>query len=109
MCRAIRVLHNFEPKTTQDEIQAAALQYVRKVSGMTKPPKVDEQSFQEAVDTIAHATMHLLGVLHSHGEPRTREGEREKGQKRWAAREEQMKKKYGGAAKPRARARAAKR
>ena len=90
MCRAIRVLHNFEPKTTRDEIHAAAQQYVRKVSGMTKPSKDDEEAFNEAIEAVAHTTMHLLGVLHVHGEPRTRDGEREKGRKRWMAREAQM-------------------
>ena len=93
MCRNIRVLHNFEPKTTEDEIRAAALQYVRKVSGMPKPPAADVPAFDEAVEAVAHATMHLLGVLHSHGQVRTREGEREKGKKRWAAREAAMAKK----------------
>ena len=92
MCRAIRVLHNFEPKTTEDEIRAAALQYVRKVSGMTKPSKADAEAFEAAVDAVAHTTMHLLGVLHSHGTPRTREGEREKAKKRWAAREASLQK-----------------
>ena len=92
MCRAIRVLHNFEPETTQDEIRAAALQYVRKVTGMNKPTKADEKAFAEAVEAVAHTTMHLLGVLHTHGEPRTREGEKEKAKKRWAAREARIKK-----------------
>ena len=91
MCRAIRVLHNFEPSTTKDEIHAAALQYVRKVTGMNKPTKADEVSFNEAVEAVAHTTMHLLGVLHSHGEPRTREGEKEKARKRWQAREKAIK------------------
>ncbi|HVO30578.1 MAG TPA: DUF2277 domain-containing protein [bacterium] len=86
MCRAIRVLHNFEPKTTEAEIRAAALQYVRKVSGMNKPSAADAEPFEQAVEAVAHATMHLLGVLHTHGEPRTREGEKEKARKRWAAR-----------------------
>ena len=91
MCRNIRVLHNFDPKTTEDEIKAAALQYVRKVSGLPKPPAADVEAFDAAVEAVAHATMHLLGVLHSHGKVRTRDGEREKGKKRWAVREAKMK------------------
>lgn len=86
------MLHNFEPKTTEDEIRAAALQYVRKVSGLQKPPAADVEAFEAAVEAVAHATMHLLGVLHTHGQVRTREGEREKGRKRWAAREAALKK-----------------
>ena len=63
MCRNIRVLYNFEPETTDDEIQAAALQYVRKVSGMTKPSLANEAAFDRAVHEIAHVTQHLLADL----------------------------------------------
>jgi hypothetical protein len=56
MCRNIRVLYNFEPATTDDEVQAAALQYVRKVSGMNKPSKANEAAFNRAVHEIAHVT-----------------------------------------------------
>ena len=60
MCRNIKTLHNFEPAATDDEIRAAALQYVRKVSGATKPSKANEEVFARAVDEIAHITAHLL-------------------------------------------------
>ena len=63
MCRNIRVLHNFEPAATDDEVRAAALQYVRKVSGMPKPSKANEAAFARAVDDIAHLTQHLLDDL----------------------------------------------
>ena len=63
MCRNIRTLHNFEPAATSDEIRAAALQYVRKVSGSTKPSKANAEVFDRAVDEIAHITAHLLDDL----------------------------------------------
>jgi hypothetical protein len=75
MCRNIRVLHNFQPETTSDEVKAAALQYVRKVSGMNKPSKVNEEAFQRAVDDVAHATQHLLADLVTNAPPKDREAE----------------------------------
>ncbi|HEU0334936.1 MAG TPA: DUF2277 domain-containing protein [Gaiellaceae bacterium] len=63
MCRNIRTLHNFEPPATPEEIQAAALQYVRKVSGSTKPSKANEAAFARAVGEVAAATERLLGEL----------------------------------------------
>ena len=87
MCRNIRVLHHFDPPTTKDEMRAAALQYVRKVSGTTKPPVADEATFARAVDEVAKATEKLLAALHSKGPARTREGEREKARARWQRRE----------------------
>ena len=60
MCRNIRTLHNFEPPATTDEVYAAALQYVRKVSGMQKPSQANEAVFARAVDAVAHTTEHLL-------------------------------------------------
>jgi len=90
MCRSIRVLHGFEPPTTMDEIHAAALQYVRKVSGHTKPTHVDQEAFDHAVEEVAHATAHLLGVLHPTKHVRTREGEKEKARERWRKREARM-------------------
>ena len=87
MCRNIRVLHHFEPPTTKDEMRAAALQYVRKVSGTTKPPAADEASFERAVDEVTRATEKLLTVLHARGPARTREGEKEKARARWKKRE----------------------
>jgi len=90
MCRNIRVLHNFKPPTSKDEMAAAALQYVRKVSGLSKVPLEDAEVFEEAVKEVTAATQRLLKKLHPHGEPRTREGEKEKARKRWKAREEQL-------------------
>ena len=75
MCRNIKTLHNFEPPATDDEIRAAALQYVRKVSGSTKPSKVNEAVFARAVDEIAHVTQHLLADLVTAASPRDREVE----------------------------------
>ena len=87
MCRSIRVLHNFEPPTTRDEVQAAALQYVRKVSGVARPSQADEAVFEAAVRAVTAATETLLHSLHAHGKVRTREGEREKARSRWKQRE----------------------
>ncbi len=91
MCRNIRVLSNFEPPTTEEEIHDAALQYVRKVSGLQKPKLVEEQAFAAAVSDIAASTRRLLKALHPAGPKRTREGEREKARARWAAREARQK------------------
>ena len=87
MCRNIRTLHHFEPQTTPDEIRAAAVQYVRKVSGMTRPIKGGEATFEAAVDAIAQATTSLLDLLPARGEPRTRDGEQAKAKQRWERRE----------------------
>jgi hypothetical protein len=78
MCRNIRVLHNFDPPVTADEIHDAALQYVRKVSGMQKPSRANEEAFARAVDEIAHSTVHLLEALVTTAPPRDREVEAEK-------------------------------
>jgi hypothetical protein len=78
MCRNIRTLHNFEPAATEDEIQAAALQYVRKVSGSTKPSKANEAAFARAVDAVAHATQHLLADLVTTAPRRDRDREAER-------------------------------
>ncbi len=86
MCRNIRVLHNFDPPTTPDEIRAAALQYVRKVSGVQKPSQADEAAFALAIDEIAASTGRLLDALHVRGKVRTREGERERARLRWKKR-----------------------
>jgi hypothetical protein len=82
MCRNIRVLYNFEPPTTPEEIEAAALQYVRKVSGVRAPSAADKVAFERAVHQIAHCTEHLLESLKAHTAVRTREGEREKARAR---------------------------
>ena len=83
MCRNIRVLHHFEPPTTVEEIQAAALQFVRKVSGATKPSQANQAVFDAAVEAIAGITAQLLDDLESKGKPRTREGELVKARARW--------------------------
>jgi hypothetical protein len=82
MCRNIRVLYNFDPPTTQDEIRAAAAQYVRKVSGLRKPPAVDVETFEEAVSEVAATTQRLLGSLHARSAVSTREHERDKARAR---------------------------
>jgi hypothetical protein len=91
MCRNIRVLHHFKPPTTPDEVEAAALQYVRKVSGMQKPPKDAEAAFDKAIQQIAKITTALLDSLPERGEPRTRDGEKEKARARWERREKAIK------------------
>jgi len=87
MCRNIKTLHNFEPPAGDDEIHAAALQYVRKVSGSQKPSKANEAAFARAVDEVAHATRHLLAELVTTAPPRDREVEaaraRERAEKRF--------------------------
>ena len=86
MCRNIRQLHNFEPPATTDEVRAAALQYVRKVSGSTRPSQANQAAFDEAVAEIAHATQHLLDHLKTGAPPRNREVEAAKARARSAAR-----------------------
>ncbi|MBA2417793.1 MAG: DUF2277 domain-containing protein [Nocardioidaceae bacterium] len=89
MCRNIRTLHNFEPAATHDEVQAAALQYVRKVSGTTKPSQANAEAFDRAVQEIAHITSHLLDDLVTSAPPKDREVEaakaKERAQKRYAS------------------------
>ena len=75
MCRNIRTLYNFEPPATESEIQAAALQYVRKVSGYTKPSQTNEAAFNTAVDEIAAVTQKLLSALETNASPKDREEE----------------------------------
>ena len=75
MCRNIRILFNFAPPVTEDEVRAAALQYVRKVSGFAKPSKANEAAFAQAVDDIALVTSNLLTVLQTSAPPRNREEE----------------------------------
>lgn len=86
MCRNIHVLHNFEPPATNDEVRAAALQYVRKVAGTTKPSKANQEAFDEAVEAIAHATQHLLDHLTATTPPKDREVEAAKARARAATR-----------------------
>jgi hypothetical protein len=88
MCRNIRVLANFEPPSTRDEVEAAALQYVRKVAGVTRPSAANEAAFAEAVRVVAAATSTLLDTLVTRTPPRDRENEaaraRARAQRRYA-------------------------
>ena len=78
MCRNIRTLHNFDPPATREEARDAALQYVRKISGSTKPSKANTEAFERAVDEVAEATMTLLDSLVTNAPPKNREVEAEK-------------------------------
>jgi hypothetical protein len=82
MCRNIRTLHNFDPPATSDEVQAAALQYVRKVSGTTKPSQANQAAFDRAVQEVAHITAHLLDDLVTTAPPKDREVEAAKARAR---------------------------
>ncbi|GAA1770935.1 DUF2277 domain-containing protein [Agromyces humatus] len=86
MCRNIHTLHNFEPAATSDEVHAAALQYVRKVSGSTKPSKANAEAFERAVAEIAHITQHLLDDLVTTAPPKDRDVEAAKARARAARR-----------------------
>jgi hypothetical protein len=89
MCRNIQTLFNFEPPATEDEVRAASLQYVRKISGFTKPSQANEEAFARAVDEVAAASSRLLDSLVTSAAPKDREVEaarrRERGAKRFAA------------------------
>jgi len=82
MCRNIRVLHNFEPATTDEEVREAALQFVRKVSGSTHPSRANAEAFDRAIEEIALATRHLLDGLVTNAPPKSREAEAVKGRAR---------------------------
>jgi len=86
MCRNIRTLYNFDPPATREEIDAAALQYVRKISGFNKPSRANQEAFDRAVETVAHASAHLLAELQTTARPRDREVERARAQARAAQR-----------------------
>jgi hypothetical protein len=86
VCRNIRTLHNLEPPTTSDEIRAAALQYVRKVSGTTRPSRANEEAFARAVETVAEATAQLVDALVTAAPPRDREALAEQARARSRAR-----------------------
>lgn len=86
MCRNIRLLFNFEPPTTHDEIHAASLQFVRKVSGFAKPSKANEAAFAAAIDEIAATTARLLASLETNAAPHTREAEAAKAKARYVLR-----------------------
>jgi len=82
MCRNIRNLHNFEPPVTDDEIRAAALQYVRKITGFNKPSKTNEAAFNAAIEAVAQASMELLSTLPCTTPPKNREEEAAKARER---------------------------
>ena len=86
MCRNIRTLHNFDPPAEQEEVHDAALQYVRKISGSTKPSKANEEAFNRAVDEVTAATRKLLDSLVTNAPPKDREVEAEKARARAAER-----------------------
>ncbi len=86
MCRNIRTLHNFDPPATEDEIRAAAVQYVRKISGATKPSKANEAAFDRAVEAVVGASSQLLSELVTSAPPKDREAEAAKARARAAQR-----------------------
>ncbi len=86
MCRNIRPLHNFEPPVTEDEVRAAALQFVRKISGFTKPSQVNQEPFDRAVDEVTEVSRRLLDALQTNAPPKDREVEAAKARARGAAR-----------------------
>ena len=84
MCRSIHTLYNFEPTATEEEVRAAALQYVRKISGFTKPSQANADAFERAVDTVAATSWRLLGELVTSATPKDRELEATKARARRA-------------------------
>ena len=86
MCRNIRTLHNFDPPASEEEVRDAALQYVRKISGSTKPSRANTEAFDRAVDEVADATARLLGALVTSAPPKDREVEAAKRRARAAER-----------------------
>ena len=86
MCRNIKTLYNFEPPASDDEIRAASLQFVRKLSGFTKPSKANEEAFEEAVDAVSVVARGLLDSLTTQSSPRNREVEAQKARERTAKR-----------------------
>jgi hypothetical protein len=86
MCRNIKTLYNFAPPVTEDEIHAAAVQFVRKISGFNKPSKANEAAFHDAVDAIADVTRHLLSALETNAPPKNRADEDAKARVRAAQR-----------------------
>jgi hypothetical protein len=86
MCRNIRTLYNFDPPATEEEIRAAALQYVRKISGFNKPSQANQEAFDRAVDAVAHASFHLLSDLQTATPAKNREAEAAKARARSAQR-----------------------
>jgi hypothetical protein len=90
MCRSIQPLHNYEPPTNADEVRAAALQYVRKISGMNRPARVNQDAFDTAVDAVSAATLGLLDGLVATSPPHDRIVERERARARRQRQEQQL-------------------
>src|SRR2546421_9221259 len=90
MCRNIKTLHHFEPPATEEEVRASALQYVRKLSGLKSFSKKNKEACEHAVEHITEITMQLFRQLETHGQPRSREIERQKAIERGKKREEQL-------------------
>ena len=86
MCRNIRTLYNFDPPATDEEVRAASLQFVRKISGFTKPSAANKEAFDRAVEQVAHISQHLLADLVTNAPPKDREAEAAKAKARAAAR-----------------------
>jgi hypothetical protein len=86
MCRNIHTLYNYEPPATEEEVRAAALQYVRKISGFAKPSRANAEAFERAVDAVAAASQRLLDDLVTSGPSKDREVEAAKARARWAQR-----------------------
>jgi hypothetical protein len=86
MCRSIHTLYNFEPQATHEEVHAAALQYVRKISGFTKPSQANAEAFERAVEAVTAASEQLLGELVTSAPPKNREAEAAKKRARWLER-----------------------
>ena len=86
MCRSIRTLHNFVPPATEEEVRSAALQYVRKIAGCTRPSQANAGAFDQAVEAVADATRRLVGRLVTSAPPRTREAEQARARERWQSR-----------------------
>jgi len=86
MCRSIKTLHNFVPPATEEEVRSAALQYVRKIAGCTRPSQANAGAFDQAVEAVADATRRLVGRLVTSAPPRTREAEQARARERWQRR-----------------------
>jgi hypothetical protein len=86
MCRSIHTLYNYDPPATEEEVRSAALQYVRKISGYSKPSQANEDAFARAVDAVTEASVRLLGELVTTAPPRDRDRERERARARAAER-----------------------
>jgi hypothetical protein len=87
MCRNIQTLYNFEPSVTEEDVHAAALQYVRKISGFTKPSRANEEAFERAVHAVADASSRLLSDLVTSAPPKDRDAEIARRRARWAQRQ----------------------